>query len=92
MATEVHTNREAISERASAIAKDFHEVSAATKRMAADSVGALRQTANDVIDDGRTKAREMGQNVQAKVEEKPVKSVFVAAALGFLLGVFWMRR
>lgn len=92
MATDVLTKREAISERASAIAKDFQEVRSATKQMAADSVEALRSTANDLVDEGRAKAREVGRSVQSKVQEKPVKSVFIAAAVGFLLGVIWMRR
>jgi ElaB/YqjD/DUF883 family membrane-anchored ribosome-binding protein len=92
MATDVLTKREAISERASAIAKDFQDVRSATKQMATDSVDVLRHTANDLFDEGRTKAREVGQSVQSKVQEKPVKSVLIAAAVGFLLGVFWVRR
>jgi ElaB/YqjD/DUF883 family membrane-anchored ribosome-binding protein len=92
MSTEVLTKREAISERASAVAKDFQDVRSATKQMATDSVDALRCTANDLLDEGRAKARELGQNVQSKVQEKPVKSVLIAAAIGFLLGVFWKRR
>jgi ElaB/YqjD/DUF883 family membrane-anchored ribosome-binding protein len=92
MSTDVQAKREAISERAAAIAKDFQEVRSATKQMATDSVDALRCTANDLLDDGRTKAREVGQSIQCKVQEKPVKSVLIATAIGFLLGVFWMRR
>jgi ElaB/YqjD/DUF883 family membrane-anchored ribosome-binding protein len=90
MATD--TKREAISERASAIAKDFQDVRSATKQMATDSVDALRRTATDLLDEGRTKAREAGQTVQGKVKEQPAKSVLIAAAIGFLLGVFWVRR
>jgi ElaB/YqjD/DUF883 family membrane-anchored ribosome-binding protein len=92
MSTEVRAKRAAISDRASTIAKDFEEVRSATKKVAADSVDALRRTANELLDEGRTKAREVGQNVQSKVQQKPVKSVLIAAAVGFLLGVFWMRR
>jgi ElaB/YqjD/DUF883 family membrane-anchored ribosome-binding protein len=92
MSTDVKATREAISERASAIAKDFQDVRSATTQMATDSVDALRCTANDLLGEGRAKARELGQNVQSKVQEKPVKSVLIAAAVGFLLGVFWKRR
>jgi ElaB/YqjD/DUF883 family membrane-anchored ribosome-binding protein len=92
MGSEVLTKREAISERASAIAKDFQDVRSATKQMATDSVDALRRTATDLLDEGRTKAREAGQTVQGKVKEQPATSVLIAAAIGFLLGVFWVRR
>jgi ElaB/YqjD/DUF883 family membrane-anchored ribosome-binding protein len=92
MSTDVQAKRKAISERATAIAKDFQEVRSATKQMATDSVDALRRTASDLVDEGRTKAREVGQSVQSKVQETPVKSVLIAAAVGFLLGVFWIRR
>jgi ElaB/YqjD/DUF883 family membrane-anchored ribosome-binding protein len=92
MGTEVQTKREVISERASGIAQDFHEVSSATKRMASDSVEALRKTANEFLNEGRTKAREAGKSVQTQVQEKPGKSMLIAAAVGFLLGVVWMRR
>jgi ElaB/YqjD/DUF883 family membrane-anchored ribosome-binding protein len=92
MSTDVLTKREAISERASAIAKDFQEVRSATKQMATDSVDVLRHTANDLLEEGRAKAHEVGESIQSKVQEKPMKSVFIAAAVGFLLGVIWMRR
>ena len=89
MVTEVLTKREAISERASAIAKDFKDVSTATKRVAADSVDALRQTANDFLDEGRTTVRKVGESVQGKVQEQPVKSMLIAAGVGFLVGVLF---
>ena len=92
METEVQTKREVISERASGVAKDFQEISSATKHMATDSVDALRKTANEFLNEGRTKAREVGMSVQTKVQEKPGKSMLIAAAVGFLLGVLWMRR
>ena len=92
MSTNVKAKRDAISERASAIAKDFQEVRSATKQIATDSVDALRQTTKDMLQECRFKAREVVQSVQSKVQETPVKSVLVAAAVGFLLGVFWVRR
>lgn len=92
MSTDVIAKREAISERASVITKDFQDVRSATKQMATDSVDALRQTASDLIDEGRTKASDLAQGVQGKVQEQPVKSVLIAAAVGFLLGAFWVRR
>jgi ElaB/YqjD/DUF883 family membrane-anchored ribosome-binding protein len=92
MSTDILSKRETISERASAISKDFQDVRTATKQMATDSVDALRRTANDFVEEGRSKAREVVARAQNKVQKKPVASVLVAAAIGFLLGVFWRRR
>ena len=95
MTTNSHTKRAArdtVADRASAITKDFHEVGDAAKRIATDSVEALRETANQYLDQGRSRARELGDSVQTRVQEKPVKSLLIAAGLGFLLGALWIRR
>ena len=92
METEVPTKREMISERVSEIANDFQEVSSATKRMAADSLDAVRKTATQFLGEGRTKVREAGKSVHSKVQEKPGRSMLIAAAVGFLVGILWMRR
>ena len=92
MGTIVKAEREASSERISHVAKDLQDVDSAAKRVAADSFGALRQTAHDLIDKGRTKTREVSGGVQNKFQEQPVKSVLLAGAIGFLLGIVWVRR
>ena len=92
MANTVRTKREDVTEQASTIARDLQDVGAATKRMASDSVEALRETANQYLDQGRTRVREMSDTMQHRVQEQPVKSILIASALGFLLGALWMRR
>jgi ElaB/YqjD/DUF883 family membrane-anchored ribosome-binding protein len=92
MGTTVNAEREASSERISPIAKDLQDVGSATKRIAVDSFGALRQTAHGLIDKGRTKTREVSGGIQRKFQDQPVKSVLLAGAIGFLLGIVWMRR
>lgn len=92
MSAELETKCEEISDRAGAIAKDFQEVRSATRQMAVDSIGALRQTADQLLNESRTKAREVGQSVQSKIQESPAKSLLIAASVGFLLGAFLVRR
>jgi ElaB/YqjD/DUF883 family membrane-anchored ribosome-binding protein len=84
--------RETLADRASTIAQDFHEVGDAARRIATDSVEAMRETAHECLDEGRDRARHLGDSVQAKVQEQPVKALLIAAGLGFLLGAFWTRR
>jgi ElaB/YqjD/DUF883 family membrane-anchored ribosome-binding protein len=92
MASSVRAKREDVAEQASMIAKDLQEVGNATRRMATDSVDAIRETANQYLDEGRNRVRELGETVQHRVQDQPMTSILVATAVGFLLGVLWVRR
>lgn len=95
MATNSHAKRhpsERLADRAATIANDVHEVGDAAKRVASDSVDAIRNTAHQYLAEGRARARDLGGSVQERVQQKPVKSLLVAAGIGFLLGAIWIRR
>ena len=92
MATNLQTERKSFSDQTAKIGKDVQEIRVATQQLAADSVDAVRQTASELIDEGRSRALGAVENAQSKVKEKPVKSVLIAAAVGFLFGVLWRRR
>jgi ElaB/YqjD/DUF883 family membrane-anchored ribosome-binding protein len=91
MTTNVEPNCEATSARAAVVA-DFEQIRSAATRLPGDSVNVVREAASGLVAEGRAKVREAQQRVEAKVLEKPVKLVLLAAAAGFLLGVFWRRR
>jgi ElaB/YqjD/DUF883 family membrane-anchored ribosome-binding protein len=76
----------------STISKDFRDVKSATRQMATDGVEALRATTDQFIDEGRARMREWGDTVASRVQDQPVKALLVAAALGFLVGVFVRRH
>jgi ElaB/YqjD/DUF883 family membrane-anchored ribosome-binding protein len=92
MASSVRSKREDAAEQASSITKDLQEVGNATRRMANDSVEAIRDTANQYLDEGRHRVRELSQTVQHRVQDQPMTSILIATAVGFLLGVLWVRR
>jgi len=81
-----------VADQASTVAQDVRDLGAAAKRTVADSADVLRETAHEYMEQGRAKAREAGESVQHKVVEKPITSVLMAAAVGFILGIFWVRR
>ena len=89
--TNVRSKRD-VAEQASTIAKDLQEVGSSAKRMAGDSVEALREAANEYLDEGRARVRELSDTVQTRIQEQPMTSILVATAVGFLLGVLWVRR
>lgn len=76
----------------SAFAKDLRDVGEAARRMASDSAEAVRETAREYIDEGRTRLRHLGESAQTRIHDQPVKSLLIAGAVGFLLGVFFARR
>jgi ElaB/YqjD/DUF883 family membrane-anchored ribosome-binding protein len=92
MASSVRSKQEDLAEKASSMGKHLQEMSAATRRMANESVEALRDTANQYLDEGKIRVREFSETLQSRVQDQPVKSILVATAVGFLLGVLWGRR
>jgi ElaB/YqjD/DUF883 family membrane-anchored ribosome-binding protein len=89
-----HLKNEAasVAEQASVLAEDVRELGHAAKRTVAHGADAIRETANDYLEQGKTKAREAGEMMQEKVGEKPITSLLVAGAVGFLIGMLWVRR
>jgi ElaB/YqjD/DUF883 family membrane-anchored ribosome-binding protein len=90
--TNVRSMQREPAEQASNIAKDLQEVGASAKRMAGDSMETLREYANEYLDEGRAKMRELGDTVSTRIQDQPMTSILVATAVGFLLGVLWIRR
>jgi len=92
MANTLRTTREDVAEQASSIAENLQGAGEAARRMATENIEALRETASDYMDQGRARARELGATVQHRVQEQPMAAVLIATAVGFLLGVLWVRR
>jgi ElaB/YqjD/DUF883 family membrane-anchored ribosome-binding protein len=88
----VRSMRSEAAEQASNVAKDLQEVGASAKRMASDSMETLREYANEYLDEGRAKVREISDTVSTRIQDQPMTSILVATAVGFLLGVLWVRR
>ena len=70
----------------------MHEMGAAVRDLASESVGALRDRANDYVEHGRDRARNLGDTLAARIQEKPMKSLLLAAGVGLLVGMFCSRR
>jgi ElaB/YqjD/DUF883 family membrane-anchored ribosome-binding protein len=76
----------------SAVLDGLQNATDAVRQAAADSIDAVRETASEFIEQGRAKAEEVGESVGTNVREQPVKSVLIAAVIGFLLGMLFLRR
>jgi ElaB/YqjD/DUF883 family membrane-anchored ribosome-binding protein len=84
--------RAAVEEEGPTIAEGLQTATNAVKRLATDSVDAVRETASEFIDQGRAKAQEVSESMEDRVRDEPVKSVLIAAGIGFVLGMFFTRR
>ena len=84
---------QAATERESnALSEGFQTATKAVKQLTGDGVDAVRETAHEFIDQGRAKAQELTESMEDRVREQPVKSVLIAAGIGFVLGLFFLRR
>jgi len=79
-------------DRAAVVARDFHQVSDAAKHLANDSVAVVRDTTLQYLGEGRSRIRHFNDELQSRVAEQPLKSLLIAASIGFLLGAIWIRR
>ncbi len=85
-------NRRATKAEIPTISKGVHDVKVAVQRMANEHVDSLRDTANDYLAQGRSRAQEVTEQIESHVQEKPMKFLLIAGIIGFLLGIFWGRR
>lgn len=81
-----------VADRAATVARDCRDIGDAAKQMAADSVAAVRDTAYQYFDEGRSHVRHLSTGVQSQIQERPLKAILIAAGVGFLLGAIWTRR
>jgi len=81
-----------VADHVSYISDDIGDVREAAKRAAMHGAEAIRETAHDYLDRGRTRAREVGETVHGHLREQPVKSLVIAGAVGFILGMLWVRK
>lgn len=87
----------------SQIADDFHEMGDAARRIAGGSVDALRETARDycergqsraqsLYEQGQSRARNLGEGMKTRVQDQPVKSLLIAAGIGFIAACLFRRK
>jgi ElaB/YqjD/DUF883 family membrane-anchored ribosome-binding protein len=60
--------------------------------MAAQQYETVRDTASEYWEQGRSRAVELERTLEHQIAAAPIKSVAMAAAVGFVLGIFWIRR
>jgi len=62
------------------------------REMATQQYETARDTATEYWEQGRARAVELERTLEHQIAQAPIKSVAMAAAVGFVLGIFWIRR
>jgi ElaB/YqjD/DUF883 family membrane-anchored ribosome-binding protein len=85
-------SRADLQKSSSTVMHGLEDAGSAVQRMAVDGIETVRDSASDYLELGRDKARELSEELETHVREQPAKSLLIAAAAGFLFGVYFMRR
>jgi ElaB/YqjD/DUF883 family membrane-anchored ribosome-binding protein len=83
---------ERLRKQARKVTKDVQEMSGIATDAAQETLGQLRDNASEYYEQGQDKAQDVQRTIAQYIQQKPVKSVLIAAGVGLLLGRFWMRR
>jgi ElaB/YqjD/DUF883 family membrane-anchored ribosome-binding protein len=78
--------------RVHAMSNRLHEAGDEAKRMAQEGIGHLRGTMSQYYQHGRERLGHVGEVVEHQIEERPVTSLLIAAACGFVVGMLIARR
>jgi ElaB/YqjD/DUF883 family membrane-anchored ribosome-binding protein len=79
-------------EKSSDIKHNLQEMGTAAKQAAQEQLSGVRDSMVGYYEQGREKAIEFEHSLENRIREKPLSSVLVATGLGFLIGMFWMRK
>jgi ElaB/YqjD/DUF883 family membrane-anchored ribosome-binding protein len=62
------------------------------RETAEQRVEELRDAAGDMYERGRERAMEFEEGIEDRIRANPLGSVMIAAGVGMLVGILWMRR
>jgi ElaB/YqjD/DUF883 family membrane-anchored ribosome-binding protein len=69
---------------------DVEQLGKATKDLASHSLNEVKKTASEYLEKSQEKAKEIESRVEDQIQLNPVRTILIAASVGFLIG--WMRK
>jgi ElaB/YqjD/DUF883 family membrane-anchored ribosome-binding protein len=79
-------------EKAGDMKSSLQEMGSSAKQIAQEQFQGVRDTMAGYYEQGRDRAMELEHSLENRIREKPITSLAVAAGLGFLIGMLWMRK
>ena len=94
--SECSTGQANVSERLSGMAADMQnhaqEMGAQLKDVAEQKMAEMRESATQYYEQGCERAQAAAGDVENYIRQQPTKSILIAAGIGAVLGVLWVRR
>jgi ElaB/YqjD/DUF883 family membrane-anchored ribosome-binding protein len=79
-------------EKSGDIKQNLQEMGSTAKQLAQEKLEGVRDTMVGYYEQGRDRAVELEHSLENRIREKPISSILIATGLGFLIGMFWMRK
>jgi ElaB/YqjD/DUF883 family membrane-anchored ribosome-binding protein len=81
-----------LKEKAVQVGKDVLEMGGAVRDVAHEQFDHMRDRASGYVKQGREKIGEWEDGLESYIQDKPIRSLLLAAGAGLLLGLLWRRR
>ncbi len=86
------TTSDRLGAQAKEVSKDLQEMGNIVKDAAQEKLGQVREDATEYLEQGRDKVHGVACACGQYVRERPLRSVLIAAGIGWLFGRFWKHR
>lgn len=73
------------------VQKNLRDIGEQVRDAATERYQHLRDQASEYYEQGRERAMEWERGLEEYVQEKPIKSLLIAAGVGLLIGLIWKR-
>src|ERR1700722_3159218 len=84
--------QDAAKEKGTHLQDAVQEHAAELRDAASRKAEGLRSRADELYGEGRQCAADLERTLEQRIREKPLQSVAIAAGVGVLLGILWVRR
>ena len=85
------TTSDRLGKQAGEVTKNLHEMGGIVRETAQEKLGQVRENASEYYEQGRNKVHDVVCTLEQFVCQQPLKSVLIAAGVGWLLGRFGRR-
>ena len=86
------TTSDQLGEQAKEVTNDLQKMGETVRDAAQEKLGQVGEKAAEYCEQGRDKVHGVACACEQFLRERPLRSVLMAAGIGWLLGCFWKRR
>jgi ElaB/YqjD/DUF883 family membrane-anchored ribosome-binding protein len=83
---------EQLREKAGQVGQSLREMADVAKETGREQIDRARERAVEYYEEGRERVRMWGENLEAYVQEQPLRALLIAGGVGLLLGIIFKRR